>query len=436
MTPVVRRAALLIGIAAAALTLGSASAQAAPWLKYGVQDDAWLAYGSPAAPQADDRLAVLNRLGVDVVRYTLRWDLIAPLPPQRADDPNDPAYQWLGPDDTVLEALHRDHVAVLLTIWGTPWWANGGHAPPYAPRSRSALAQFATAAARRYPWVRRWEVWNEPNQLGGLKPNSPELYVDRLLNPTVDALHSVNPANLVAGGATSPRATKTAMSAVAFIRRMARAGARFDAYSHHPYPRAFGRGRMESPLQILPCTLWLTMANLGCLLREVRSDFGPKPVWLTEYGYKSNPPDSWRGVPLGLQARYIGEAELRAYRAAGVNILIQFLVRDEPIVGRWASGFLTARDAKKPSFFAYMLPLAETFRRGNRTTLWGQVRPRSGPQIYQLQRYRAGRWIAVGPVGTTTRLGYFTRVVFARPGERLRIWSPADEAGSPPLAVR
>jgi len=39
-------------------------------------------------------------------------------------------------------------------------------------------------------------------------------------------------------------------------------------------------------------------------------------------------------------------------------------------------------------------------------------------------------------VSTTTRLGYFTRVVFARPGERVRIWSPADKAASPPLAIR
>src|SRR5207245_2735319 len=81
------------------------------------------------------------------------------------------------------------------------------------------------------------------------------------------------------------------------------AGARFDVYSHHPYPRWFGRGRPETPLQTLPCTRWLTMASLQCLLQGVSKNFGPKHVWLTEYGYKTNPPDRYRGVSPALQAR-------------------------------------------------------------------------------------------------------------------------------------
>ncbi|MDQ2983174.1 MAG: hypothetical protein M3R70_04520 [Actinomycetota bacterium] len=422
--------------AAAALAVGGSQAGASPWLKYGLQDDAWISHGSPAAPLSEDRLAILDRLGVDVVRYTLRWDLIAPLPPLVPEDPDDPGYRWIGPDDTALQALHRHGISVLLTFWGTPWWANGGRGPTYAPRSRSALAAFATATATRYPWIRNWEIWNEPNQVGGLRPNSPRIYVDRLLNPAADALHAINPDNLVAGGATSPRATDTAVSAVAFMRGMRAAGARFDAYSHHPHPRAFGRGRLESPMQTLPCSLWLTMANLRCLLSEVRRNFGPKQIWLTEYAYKTNPPDTWRGVPPHLQARYIGEAELRAYRAAGVNLLIQFLMRDEPVVGRWASGLLTARDRLKPSFYAYMLPLAQVSRHGVRTVLWGQVRPRFGPQRYRLQRKIRGHWTNVGKLARTTRRGYFTRVVYARRRFQFRIWSPVDAAASPPLAIR
>jgi hypothetical protein len=284
--------------------------------------------------------------------------------------------------------------------------------------------------------VHEWEVWNEPNQLGGLMPNSPRLYVERLLNPAVAALHAIDPKNVVAGGATSPRATQTALSAVAFMRGMRRAHATFDVYSHHPYPRWFGRGKPEQPLQTLPCTRWLTMASLQCLLRNVRNNFGAKHVWLTEYAYKTNPPDGYRGVSPTLQARYLAEAARRVYEAPRVDMLIQFLIRDEPVIGRWASGLFTAREVVKPSFYAFMLPLAEIGRRGSRVQLWGQVRARSGPQPYLLQRWSRGRWRAVGGVAVTGGRGFYARTVTARAGARFRIWSLLDDKYSPELVVR
>jgi hypothetical protein len=260
--------------------------------------------------------------------------------------------------------------------------------------------------------------------------------VKRLLNPAVIALHRANPKNVVAGGATSPRATQTALSAIRFMRGMRAAHARFDVYSHHPYPRWFNRRRPETPLQTLPCTQWLTMASLQCLLKEVSRNFGPKHIWLTEYAYKTNPPDRRRGVSPALQARYLAEANRRVYQAPRVDLLINFLIRDEPVVGRWASGFFTAHEAVKPSFFAFMLPLVEVSRHGVTTTLWGQVRPRSGPQPYLLQRWWRGRWIPQGMVQTTGDRGFFTRVVYGPRGARFRIWSLLDDEYSPTLAIR
>ncbi|MGB2951998.1 MAG: hypothetical protein WBB74_01250 [Gaiellaceae bacterium] len=429
-----RRRALVLALAAALLAAPTA-ATASSTIKYGIQDEAWLTSGTPSLPLLDERLDVLNRLGVDIVRYTLRWDRVAQARPLRPADPADPAYDWTS-NDAVLEGLHQHGIAVLLTVWGTPTWANGDHKPNWAPLSRTAIASFMTAAARRYPWVRRWEIWNEPNQVGGLKPNSPRLYVKRLLNPAFDALHAVNPANEVAGGATSPRATRTALSAIVFMRGMRRAGARLDAYSHHPYPRAFGRGRLESPLQVLPCGQILTMANLQCLLADVKRDFGPKRIWLTECAYKTNPPDTWRGVSPTLQARYMGEAALRVYRASRVDVLIQFLMRDEPVVGRWASGLFTSGDVVKPSFYAFMLPFAQVSRHGDRTLLWGQVRPGSESQPYFIVRSDGVRWYSVGEVGLTSPRGYFTRTVLAGPGTHFALCSPLDMTCSPTLVVR
>jgi hypothetical protein len=178
------------------------------------------------------------------------------------------------------------------------------------------------------------------------------------------------------------------------------------------------------------------MASLQCLLTDVTRNFGPKHVWLTEYAYKTNPPDRFRGVAPDLQARYLAEAARRVYQAPRVDLLINFLIRDEPVVGRWASGFYTAREAIKPSFFSFMLPLVEVSRLGGRTTLWGQVRPRSGPQPYVLQRWWRGRWVPIGRVSITGNAGFFTRVVSARRGSKFRIWSLLDDKFSPALAVR
>ena len=429
------RARLVIAAALVALAATASTADASRHAEYGVQDDAWLQVGAPKSGPLEERLSTLDRLGVDVVRYTLRWDHIALRRPAQPVNSVDPAYDWSS-SDALLTGLHAHGIDVVLTIWGTPPWANGRHKPNWAPRSASALASFAIAAALRYPWIHKWEVWNEPNQRGGLDPNSPRLYVQRLLNPTVEALHALNRRNVVAGGATSPRATKTALSAVAFMRGMRRAGARFDVYSHHPYPRWFGRGRPETPLQTLPCTRWLTMASLQCLLTDVTRNFGPKHVWLTEYAYKTNPPDRFRGVSPDLQARYLAEAARRVYQAPRVDLLINFLLRDEPVIGRWASGFFTASETVKPSFFSFMLPLVEVSRHGGRTTLWGQVRPRSGPQPYLLQRRWRGRWVPIGRVSITGNAGFFARVVFAARGSKFRVWSLLDDTFSPALVVR
>ena len=290
------RTGLVIAAALVALSATASNAAASHRAQYGVQDDAWLQVGAPKSGPLEERLTTLDRLGVDVVRYTLRWDQVALRRPAHPVDPADPAYDWSS-SDALLAGLHAHGIDVVLTLWGTPGWANGRRKPNWAPKSPSALASFATAAALRYSWIRKWEVWNEPNQRGGLDPNSPRLYVQRLLNPTVQVLHALNSRNVVAGGATSPRATKTALSAVAFMRGMRLAGARFDVYSHHPYPHWLGRGRPETPLQTLPCTRWLTMASLQCLLRDVTRNFGPKHIWLTEYATRPTRPTATEGSP-------------------------------------------------------------------------------------------------------------------------------------------
>jgi hypothetical protein len=57
------------------------------------------------------------------------------------------------------------------------------------------------------------------------------------------------------------------------------------------------------------------MATVRKLLILVRRSFGRKPIWLTEYGYQTKPPDSFLGVPLRRQATLLSlAAQLEAAR--------------------------------------------------------------------------------------------------------------------------
>src|SRR5712691_3686391 len=286
---------LAAGVAASALALlAPATAAASPSVQYGIQDDAWLAYGPGSL---DQRLNRLDRLGVSIVRYTLHWNEIARRRPASPASASDPAYDW-GVADAVLGGLRARGIAAVVTIYGTPAWANGGRTPNWAPSSPSAIAGFARAAARRYPWVQRWLVWNEPNQRRSLLPTSPRVYVQRLLNPAYAALHATRLGILVGGGVTAPRGNVGGVAPVDWITGMRAAHARLDAYAHNPYPLD---PRRETPWSggCSTCKT-LTMATLDRLVTEVNHNFGPKRIWLTEYGYQTNPPDKLLGVSKSL----------------------------------------------------------------------------------------------------------------------------------------
>ncbi len=178
------------------------------------------------------------------------------------------------------------------------------------------------------------------------------------------------------------------------------------------------------------------MATIDRLLREVRKAFGQKRIWLTEYGYQTNPPDPLLGVSRARQARHIGEAALRAYQTPYVDMLIQYLYRDEPNLARWQSGLVTAAGAPKLSLQSAILPFAQLSRNGLRTVVWGQIRPEEGRERYILQQYRDGGWRSIGGLRTTSPRGFLQRTVWAGKGTRLRLWYPFDAIASPPLIVR
>ena len=418
-----RRGVGAVFIAAIALA-AAAPASASTGAQYGIQDDAWLMYGPGTLAE---RVTTLQGLGVGIVRFTLRWDAVAPTKPAQQRDPSDAAYRW-GAYGDVLDTLHESGIPVLVTLWGSPRWANGGGAPNRLPVS--GLGPFATAAATRFPWVRLWTAWNEPNSRTFSTPVSPSLYVSRVLNPAYTALHASSGANKVAGGVTSPRKSPSGMSPLAFMQGMRAAHAHLDAYAQNPYPVS----RTETPTRGA-CPLCFTMASLPAIRAGVTRSFGAKPLWLTEYGYQTNPPDRLFGVSYAQQAAYLGDAALRVWQQPGVTVLIQFLVRDEPALGGWQSWLFSVGGAPKPSYHAFALPLAEVSRSGLATVLWGQVRPGSGARTYVLQRATAAGWRNVGAAAKTARNGAFTRHVTLPAGTRVRISAPAIGWTSPALRI-
>jgi hypothetical protein len=113
------------------------------------------------------------------------------------------------------------------------------------------------------------------------------------------------------------------------------------------------------------------------------------PLYLTEYGYETNPPNPYRGVPLRVQAEYLNQGDYLAWKDPRVRSLTQFLLYDSApdthyrpgSVRYWSTfqtGLLFLDGRRKPAFAAYRLPIylpKPAVRRGEDLTVWGMLRP-------------------------------------------------------------
>jgi hypothetical protein len=424
------RVTLFVLLFALAASLAASSARGSSGVRYGIQDDAWLEFGPGTLNQ---RLATFEKLGVPLVRFSIRWNQVAPRRPKDATSPRDRAYDWRR-SDRILRGLRRHGLTPVVTLVGTPAWANGGRAPNFAPPRPRDFRRFATAVARRYPWVRYWLIWNEPNKRLWLRPTRARIYVQHLLNPGYEGIHAVLRHARVGGGVTGPRGGAGGVSPTAWVRGMWAAGAEFDAYAHHPYPSSPAETPSSGGCRDCPS---ITMATIRKLLILVRRSFGPKPVWLTEYGYQTKPPDTILGVAPKTQATLLSLAAMRAWRLPRVTMLIQYLYKDEPQLSRFQTGLVFADDRWKPSLQAFRLPFAQMGRTGERATVWGQVRDgKPGRKRYRLEVLRKNVWRPVGRARLTNEQGVFMRTIRVKRGALFRIWAPGQRRFSQQLRIR
>jgi hypothetical protein len=311
----------------------------------------WVGFhDDPSFRWVDDRTSRIQlsaEQGATIMRLLVQWNVAAARRPVDASDPFDPAYNLSDVDEAVQTAQEQDE-EVMLTISGTPSWANGGKTPNAMPTRLSDLTTFARALASRYsgryqgyPYVRFWSVWNEPNLTRFLTPQfnaagksvAPANYA-KLYAAAYAGIKAGNPLAKIAMGETSARGSdrptgiRPDHSPGRFAELVAKANPtlKFDAWAHHPYPS----NPNDRPTQLVK---WpnVSLMSLPRFEQNLNTWFHRKvtPIWITEYGHQTRPPDSL-GIPWSTQSQYITQAIKVAKSFPFVGMFIWFVYQDDP----------------------------------------------------------------------------------------------------------
>ena len=331
------------------------------------------------------------------------------------------------------------------------------------------------------PRVSMWSIWNEPNQPGWLRPqskgqlpSSPIMY---------RALQDAGYAGLAASGhgddtyllaETAPKGAPTlgerdALRPLLFIRELYCVDAQLTPYTgqaatdrgcpadpagfaaaHPGLFRASGFAHHPYAFEVAPSTVdpiqdQVTLAVLPRLfdtLDGIFRSYGSNhqlPVWLTEYGYQTNPPDPIDGISLKRQAAYLNQAEYMAYRQPRVRSTAQFLLVDDGPNKDWPpshhrywdgtfqTGLLTEQGKRKNAFAAYRLPIhlsSSRVRRGRTVRLFGANRPAAGgalPVNVEFRKRGAASWRVVRRLTTGNARGYVIVKLKARAAGAYRL---------------
>jgi hypothetical protein len=364
---------------------------------------------------------------------------------------------------------------------------------------------FVQAVATRYPSVHTWELYNEANFGEDLAPQginhsnvlyAPVMYRS-LIGAAWSALHRTGHGNdtiligaLAAHGSHIPSKHRTGLPGaygetppLEFVRELycldphyrayrgaaakvrncpttAKAARRFRAQnpalfnasgvSIHPYPLGADGGLPPTQTAYHNPNFagFSQIPNLIAALDRVQRAYrsGTQfPVWDTEYGYITNPPNrSEHFVSPAQQAYYDNWAEYLSWKNPRIMSAMQYLLYDPnpsvgtPECGGFSSGLVYftsapvtsgcgsyAPGSTKPAYDAYRLPIfmpSGSATPGKPVTVWGCVRPAfyalfdtQQPQtaLIQYQRGSVGPWLTVATVtySSLNQSCYFTRQV-------------------------
>jgi hypothetical protein len=348
--------------------------------------------------------AMTQAAGATYVRLPATWPAIAPAALSSdfvPADPTSPGYSWTGLDSVVEEA-EAAGLTPILDISNTPAWAYARQ-PSGVDAGTPEIAelrQFATALATHYdgsipgaPAVHVFQIWNEPNISLNLSPVNAATYRN-MVNAVADAVHGVDPSNLVVAGGLDPfghpKSKKQewySIAPLAFMRsllclskgkhphRTCSAAIHFDVWSHHPYtfggPYGHARNPDDVSLGNLPAMRALLKA--GVRLHRVISA-RPVGFWVTEFGWDTKPPRS-HAAPVPLAARWTAESLYQMWHS-GVSLVTWFLLQDYKSPSQYQSGLFfyskSLGDARaKPVRTAFRFPFIAYLEKKT-VSIWGR----------------------------------------------------------------
>ncbi len=354
-TPVVRGVmlvCLLIASAAGMPASSSAEALKAMW--------------GPAIHDGASLFPTYRDLGVKIYEDHLYWDMIAPHRPHNPLDPNDPAYIWPAELTRAVGEAKRYHIQVALQIIGAPEWANGGKSWNWAPKNPQDYADFAIAAAKRYPSVHMWMIWGEPSRLANFEPLTPaprfarlnaaqrvapHLYA-RILEAAYGALKGVSPANIVIGGMTFTTGNISTQQWIENMRLPDGKPPRLDMYGHNPF--SFKKPNLSNPPSPEQSIDFSDLYRLSLLVdRNLGRPGNPHPkLFLSEWTIPTrvnNEFDFYVNPPL--QATWITAGLAIANSWSGIYAVGWIHLYDNP--PETTGGLLYSNGVKKPGYFAW-----------------------------------------------------------------------------------
>jgi Cellulase (glycosyl hydrolase family 5) len=404
-------------------------------------------------PEGAVAFARTRAAGATFVRIAAHWRSIAPSTRPAgfvADDPSSQGYVW-AQLDSIVEKAAAAGLSPIVDIEDTPRWA-------YAQRPQgvnagtpkaSALGDFATALATRYPEVHVFEVWNEANLSLFLNPVSAVAYRG-MVNAVASAVHTVDSANLVVAGDLDPfghpKSKKQkwhSVAPLAFMRSLLclSKGAHphatchdqihFDVWSHHPYTFGgpFGHAKHPDDVELGDLPRMRAVLQAGVRLHHIVSRHSIK-FWATEFGWDSNPPRP-HAAPLGLAARWTAESLFQMWRS-GVTLVTWFDLQDRKSPSPYQSGLYfhassLAKARPKPLLTAFRFPFV-AYLHGSTVSVWGRDATSDRQRMtVQLRHGKSGRWRTAGYITANTN-GIFKATL--RLGASKKDWLRAVAKGS------
>jgi hypothetical protein len=349
-----------LALAAAALGAAAPATHAAPGMEVGLQDD-------PVFLQRDyyDRdiaLVQARDMGVTRLRVNLGWARALGQQANLRSAPSAPAYDFSLWDD-LIDAAAAYGIRVQLTIIPpAPAFATGDRRVGEERPNPRLFGRFVRTAAEHFRGrIDRYAIWNEPNHVGWLTPQSSAVSQYReLYREGYAAIKRADGAAQVLIGELVPyQNRRRSSSPLSFLRdltctrttagvpglksyRVRRRGScpvlRADGVAHHPYDY------QGPPERSYPGTDNVTIGTLARMtttldaMAKVRALATPKrktvPVFLTEFGYfgagRFMHPDVRR-------ASYLRRAFQIAQRNPLVRQVVQYLLVRPP--RRYTGGY-------------------------------------------------------------------------------------------------